>query len=72
MTPTALSFIILFYDKQSVKIRSGAGNFASERVPKKLIDFFDGNTLYFFEKKEISHRPNDSIRSENALARNGI
>ncbi len=39
-----------------------------ERVPKKLIDFFDGNTLYFSEKRAISYRPDESIRSESALA----
>jgi hypothetical protein len=42
--------------------------FALERVSKKLIDFFDGNTLYFVEKIAISYRPDDSIRSESALA----
>jgi hypothetical protein len=39
-----------------------------ELVPKKLIGFFDENTLDLFEKRAISYRLDDSIRSEIALS----
>jgi protein-disulfide isomerase len=42
------------------------------RVPKKLVDFFDKNTLYFLEKRVISYRQDDSIRSESALGRRRV
>jgi hypothetical protein len=44
------------------------GGAGLEQNPKKLTDFFDKILLQLFESGAISYRPDDSVRSESALA----